>query len=278
MNHRVLFLITLLSCTSGLFAQEMNFGLHLNPVFTNSITDKTSVHDKEIKMTPLRIGYNAGINLNLKFRKTSLETGINIISKTAQFRQRVQVLPNGSESRFSVQAKSLSFEVPVLLGYHLKHHAKSSVYDMYGQFGLSYELNRAGGVKQSFGAVGPSSMTVYEPTKLFPAPGSLQHNVNIIAGIKLNTVVRGLGLVDYGISYHFPLLKSGSYYISSYAATISPNQQYIYSGTFRPRLGYIDLKLCYYLLNLDSKHKKISYKVPAKKRAGAAKIPETTTE
>lgn len=276
MNPRILLLIAFLSCTTGVFAQEYNIGIHLNPVFTHSIVDKNSVHDAEIKMTPFRIGYNAGLNLNIKRRKASLETAINVISKTAQFRQHVMILPDGSQSHFSVQAKSLSFEVPVLLGYKVLHHSKSTVYDMYAQLGASYELNRTGGVKQSYGAVGPSSMTVYEPVKAFPVTGTLQHNLNMIAGLKLNTVVRGLGLVDYGISYHFPINRNGPYTVSSHTATIFPTQTYKYTGTFLPRLAYIDLKICYYLYNLDSKHKKITYKIPAKKRAGAAKVPETT--
>lgn len=265
MKHLVVILLVL-SAVGSINAQEYNLGLHFNPCFTVPLTDNKSVHDPEIRMGLLTLGYNAGANLNIKLKKKfGLETGVNVWSKTARFTQRVQIVPTMAETHFTVRAHNTAIEVPVLLGYRLSHSKKEDASDIYVQAGAAYELNIVGKTTQSYGASGSASTTVYEPVKTFPVQGALNHNVNFVAGLKVNSIVRGLGLIDYGISYHFPLMRSGPYNISSTTATIFPSQRYTYSGTFSPRLSYLDIKLCYYFLNVDSKSKRIKYKTPARR-------------
>ena len=97
MNLKAIAFIAALPLSS--IAQELNFGVHLNPTLTVPIIDGASTFDKEIGRRQ-RIGYNMGANINYKNGPVSVETGVNVVNKSEQFRQHIIYVYAGGSSYY----------------------------------------------------------------------------------------------------------------------------------------------------------------------------------
>lgn len=130
------------------------------------------------------------------------------------------------------------------------------MYDLHAVAGTSAEYNRANAYLNTM--VGSPGSIVRQDYTL---PAGQNIWVNAIAGLKIHTILRKIGLIDYGLLWHVPLQKSGGYTLTSVVKNFSTGDDMTYNGTYYPRLAYLDIKLCYYLLNLDKGNHIIKYRV-----------------
>jgi hypothetical protein len=251
-------------------AQELNLGVHLNPTFTSPVLDGKSAPDKGIFLSRARPDVNVGININYKTGNLALETGLNLVGKQAVFKVGdISRLGFSNSSYGRVTMGTTSLEVPLLASYCFHHHDKKLVYDVYLVGGGSYEWISPGATSEGSGGVsgfgGGGEPTIQvkriDATTL---PSHRDEWANIVAGFKINTVLRVLGLIDYGITYHLPLKTYGTYDIHAdvvdYASGTGVDKTY--HGTYNPRMGYIDFKFCYYFLNFDRDFNKVHHRFP----------------
>jgi hypothetical protein len=237
-------------------AQEYNLGIHLNPTLTIPIIDGASTYDKEIGRRA-RIGYNVGANINYKNGPVSLETGVNIVSKAVQFRQHIISTYTGGASYYYTRFTGTGFEFPLLVGYKAFHNSGKNPYDFYVQGGGSYEIFTNDGTAGGSRLYGDGAMSIN--TGVPGPPPDRKHTwFNAIVGFKINTIVKKLGLIDYGMTYHLPFDYAGPYHTA--AEVTLPNGSNRYVGTFRPLMSYLDVKLCYYFLNFDKSFSRMKYR------------------
>ena len=260
MHKAIFLLIAAVLLTAGrLPAQELNIGVHLNPILTRPVLSSKSVYDKEVRPVYFTLGYNAGFNLNYKLSSdVSIETGVNLVQKFIRFNDlRGSALGVGAD--YYVSLGSTFIEVPLLFNYRIYHHDRKTNYDLDALGGAAYETGNANSTMTGSSSLGNSNA-------LLQVNGSYRGNANAsyvtaIIGFKINAVLRRVGLIDYGLSYHLPLEATGPYNMSvSLGNNSSVNN---YSGAFYARMSYIDFKLCYYFLNLNSRFRRIWYRLGA---------------
>lgn len=247
--------------------QEMNIGFHINPTFTVPVLDRHSVYSKELGVRPATLFFNIGFNANFKLEKMAIETGINIVPKSIAFTQNysgrtgVNYLNNkGNYSK--IIANSTSVELPLLLSVRAGHHDKKTVYDTYIVAGTSFEYIFAGSSSsESIMTSQGNQGTQYKLEEQYTLPGPSDNKAwaNIIAGFKINAIVRHFGLIDYGLTYHFPLTRNEPYQVKTTVMDYTNKQDYTYTGDYHPYLSYIDIKLCYYFWNLDNGWRRMRY-------------------
>ena len=138
--------------------------------------------------------------------------------------------------------------IPLQVGYLLDRHNAKTVYDFYGLLGLSYEMHTT--LPYSYGSVtSQTGSSVTNNRNFYPGEGVKTNWVNIIAGFKINAILRKVGLIEYGLRYHFPLSHAGRYHVE----TVVSNGVYgsAFTGDFYPRLTYMDFHFTYYFLNFE---------------------------
>lgn len=250
--------IILIAISFSATAQEYNFGVHVNPAFCSPVFDSKSVYDSRLNVSGLRFTYNAGADINIVFKKWRIETGLNYVNKAIVFGQNTHNISGIAYSRDIVNSNS--YEVPVLLGYKLLTRDKKTFYHLYGVAGVSYEFSNVTGMASRTGAQGNGSINVTGHTISWPS--GVQQSVNIIAGFHINAIVHKLGLIDYGISYHFPFNTRTPGISDAYIASTTVSSgggTAIYKGTFYSHMSYINLKIAYYFLNLDERMRRKQY-------------------
>lgn len=237
-------------------AQEFNIGIHANPTLNYPILEGKSAYHTDLSVRRFNIDFSGGLNLQFRTGKFFLELAPTIVSKHIRFGQKTkgygyQTIDSSLyvDVDYTLTAGSYSYELPLSTGYLLHHHEAATTYDLYGVIGASYEMNTTRGYNYSSSGVAVGNFTNFrtEPATTYPDAGLQQEWFNAIIGFKINAILRKVGLIEYGLSYHFPLQSAGRHTVS----TIITNNQYasVYSGDFYPRLSYIDIKLCYYFLN-----------------------------
>lgn len=252
----LIFLLQIAKDTSG---TEFNLGLHLNPTISIPLLGKGSVYDKEIILTPMKMSYNVGANINITNNKVGFETGIEIVQKKVQLQSKIRT-SSGSNS-FRLVSNSTSFEFPFLGAVNVHNHDRNDiVYKLYLVGGLSYEIYSADGFAMGFLTTNAASYQLTEQSFDIPKVYDTHQWANVIFGFKINTIIRKLGLIDYGITYHIPTEVNSPYVIESKVFDYGTRQVYTYHGDFRPRLSYLNIKLCYYMLNYNSRFERIRYK------------------
>lgn len=254
MNLKAIAFIAALPLSS--IAQELNFGVHLNPTLTVPIIDGASTFDKEIGRRQ-RIGYNMGANINYKNGPVSVETGVNVVNKAVQFRQHIIDVYAGGSSYYYTRFTGTGTEVPLLLGYRAFHNTGKNPYDFYIQAGGSYEFFSNNGIAGGSRVYADGSVAINTGSPGY-IPWENYEWFNAVVGFKINTIVKKVGLIDYGMTYHLPFEYAGPYRTT--AEVISTSGSHTYSGTFRPILSYLDLKLCYYFLNYNKGFSRIKYR------------------
>lgn len=250
--------IILFAASLSAIAQEYNIGIHINPAFCSPVFDRKSVYDTRLNVSGLRMTYNVGADLNIVLKKWRIETGLNYVNKAIVFGQNTYNISGIAYSRDIVNSNS--YEVPVLLGYKLLTRDKKTFYHLYGIAGASYECSNVTGMTSRTGAQGNGSINITGHT--ISLPSGVQQSVNIIAGFHINAIVHKLGLIDYGISYHFPFNTRRPDISDAYIASTTVSSgggTAIYKGTFYPHMSYINLKIAYYFLNLDEHMRRKRY-------------------
>lgn len=241
--------------------QQLNLGAHFNPAITAVLLSETSKYDEELRVPALRLGYNIGLNIGYTSGKVNIESGLNYVGKSIAFRTKNRPETGGYNS-FRVAYFSHSVELPFLLSYNIhRHDWNDIVYDLYLTAGLSYERSQYHGSSWTFSARNTNdSVSIYANPIDEEVAGMENQWMNFIFGFKINTVIRGFGLIDYGLTWHIPFSESKPYMLNSKVTDYNSNTTYALAGEFAPRMSYIDIKLCYYFLNYDRTLHRIRHK------------------
>jgi hypothetical protein len=224
------------------------------PVFDNN-----SVYDKQLNVSDLRVTYNIGADININFNNWRLETGLNFMNKPIVFYQRTFY---GSGSTFVKDiVNNTSFEFPLLVGHKLLTRDRKTFYHIYGVAGASYEVSSFSSRESQSDGLSTSNTSFTTKQKVV-VPLGAQQMVNAVVGFHINAIVHKLGMIDYGVSYHYPFNleapgKDNAYYVTSTFNTGRNTSSY--SGTFYPHLSYINFKLAYYFINLDRNFRRKHY-------------------
>jgi hypothetical protein len=204
-------------------------------------------------------------------KKLCIEVSGSAMTKAIRFTQKLDnynyknIDSNSTVSgEYNLKGHSYSWAVPLQFAYLLDAHKANTTYDLYGVIGASFEMNTTTGFSETSSSVHTGNYQgVVQGTRIniqetSPQPGVTTQWFNIIAGFKINAILRHIGLIDYGITYHFPISDAGLYHVES----IISNNQYgsIYKGDFYPRLSFVDIKLCYYFLNFENGKGRKSYR------------------
>lgn len=249
----------LVCCSNTTYAQELNIGVHGSPTLSIPVLDKIGEVSPTLKAkTFSAINASGGVNVNLRINKFCIETGANLTSRTVTFTMKLDEYSfnnlNGSSSIASqsdIRVLGTAWSVPLQIGYQLDHHEAKTVYDVFGIVGAAYESYTvdALGYEAAYVTTGNGPNPNFNNTNgLKPDLGNTTTWVNAIVGFKINAILRKVGLVEYGLRYHFPLANAGLHRME----TIVANTTYgsVFKGDFYPRYSYLDFHLTYYFLNL----------------------------
>lgn len=253
---RIVFLVVFCLSAINIYAQEFNVGFHLNPILTTASLGNSSAVDKYTTVKPVRLGYNVGANLNFKVKKVGIELALNMIGKSMKEEHRVGS-NFGYNTYYTLTVPTTTFEFPLMLGYMVHKNKKEDAYfDLYVQAGAAYELNststKPGKLETSnLGANKLAASGAY-------AGPAMVSGVTPVVGVKVNAIVRNLGLIDYGVYYHFPLQENGPY--NSTAKYSVGTSSSTVNNSLYARLSFIDIKFCYYFYSVGREGKKIRYK------------------
>jgi hypothetical protein len=243
--------------SKGLAAQELNIGIHANPIFTTPVLSGKSVRDKETHISAFKPGYSIGLNLNLKLKTMGFGLDANYLRKSVRVYRKIKGT-DGQTAKYSVNTPGNSLEFPLLVNFLLDRHDEATTYNLYLVAGMAYEISMWD-TAASFSTTGSgnSGYSIYATGSYGGA--AVQHVVSPVIGIKINAILRNVGLVDYGVSWHLPLTVSGPYNAS---ATLYNGgvMQYSYNSSIYASASYIDFKLCYYFYSLGKKMKRVRYR------------------
>lgn len=238
------------------YAQEFSMGIHFSPIATIPMMAKPSVtNHPSLKAKKYNINASAGLNLNYRVNRICIETGGNFTTRSITFRMNLDEYSynslGGSSSISSysdTRSSGYAIGIPLQIGYLLDKHDAKTVYDFYGLLGASYEMHTT--LAYAYGSVtSQTGSSITNNRNFYPGAGVQTNWINIIAGFKINAILRKVGLIEYGLRYHFPLSHAGLYHVES----VVSNGIYgsAFTGDFYPRLAYMDFHLTYYLLSFE---------------------------
>lgn len=261
---RTLIYIMAFIMPSALLAQELNLGLHANPTIGIPVLDSRSQSTEGLSPTVGSLHFNGGANIQVRKNNVAIETGVNFLSKNIGFKQNIVNTGYGLAAAYNVRVASSSIEIPLQVNYRVYHHEHKTFYDIYLVGGASYEWNKIGSYKSkgTSSSYGRATLSATANVSADPALvnnqmagissllGAKQEWANLIVGFKVSTVIKKLGLIDYGLVYHLPLADAGLYHVEA-EQQVNNTTTTSYVGDFYPRLSYIDIKLAYYFLNFE---------------------------
>jgi hypothetical protein len=237
---------------SKAFCQEWNFGLHINPIITAPFGTKNRIAggDTSIKFPtfdPHNFGINIGLDIKWAHPKWAVKTGIYLL-------ERDFVVFTPSANYFSY---SNSYEIP--LEYHrlLWTHDKKLKYKVNLVLGAGYESNYVYG-----SGISGSNYRYYDNIKfLGDQIGYSRRFYHLLTGFNISAVIHKFGLIEYGIVLHYPLKtipeQDFIFTVSKYVNGVLVTEP---AAEFRPKLAWLDFRLCYYFLNLNRHGKRIKYR------------------
>lgn len=248
------------------YSQELNIGVHFSPILSIPVQDKIGDVAPTFKTQTINFNASGGLNINARFNKICFETGANITSRTVVFKMRLDEYSfnnlNSSStisSNTDVRAMGYAWSVPLQVGYLLDHHEAATTYDLFGIAGVSYEnytatgFNYASASITTGGSTTGNSGSLTNINDLLPVAGTQTSWYNAIVGFKINAILRRVGLVEYGMRYHYPLSNAGLFRVNAVVA--NNNYGSVFNGDFYPRLSYIDFHFTYYFLNFRERGK-----------------------
>lgn len=258
-------LVTLVLLLRGnVSAQEVNLGIRVSPILGMPFLDKSSVYHPALGVRKPNFNAGAGADLNIMMGKLlCLQLGGGIQSRSIVFKMKASGSYNniGGSSTVSAQSnvrnRGYSLVFPAELGIKLSHHEANTIYDVFGMLGASYEMYTTGGYDYEASTVsqgGSGTITYTNTNKLYPDAGRQSNWINAVVGFKIRAVLRRVGLLEYGLEYHYPMSTAGEYRIGA----VVSNSTYgsVFNGTFYPRLSHLDVRLCYYFLNINKGEKR----------------------
>jgi hypothetical protein len=240
-------------------AQELNLGFNASPIIGMPVLDMIGTPAYVVRPQTFSLNATAGLSLNVRMKDLCIETGANVSTCTISFRLGLDNYSYnniGGSSSISGNARTkahgYAFTVPVLLGYKLYHHDANTTYDVFGILGAAYQgytLDAYAFEEHSTNRE-TSTYTFTNALNPYPEQGYKKAWFDIVAGFKINAILRKVGLVEYGLRYHYPLSNAGKYTVG----TIVSNNQYgsVFGGDFYPRLSYFDFHFTYYLVNIEA--------------------------
>lgn len=256
MKKLYIILITLIIAFRS-YAQEFSMGIHFSPIATIPMMAKPPVtNHPSLKARKYNINASAGLNLNYRFNRLCIETGGNITTRSVTFRLNLDEysynsLGGGSSiSSFNdIRSSGYAIGIPLQIGYLLDKHNAKTVYDFYGLLGASYEMHTTLAYAYGTNTSSQSGTSISNSRNFYPGEGVQTNWINIIAGFKINAILRRVGLIEYGLRYHFPLSHAGQYHVE----TVVSNGAYgsVFTGDFYPRLAYMDFHFTYYFLSYE---------------------------
>lgn len=260
--RRIIILLIIVFIHLPAYGQELNIGAHVSPILSIPVLDKVGSISPTLKTQTINFNASGGLNINARFNKVCFETGVNVTSRSVVYKMKLDEYSynnlNGSttiSSNTDVRATGYAWAIPLQIGFLLDHHEAVTTYDLFGIVGASYENHTSGSLSYgasvvTTGGTGPSFTNI---DNLQPAPGTQTTWYNAIIGFKINAILRKVGLIEYGLRYHYPLSNAGLYRIE----TIVANTTYgsVFNGDFYPRLSYLDFHLTYYFLNFRERGK-----------------------
>ncbi len=248
-----------LSLSTALQAQEWNIGAHIDPILTMPFAEDVTP-SPYLKISPARFNIGAGLNLNYQKDKWCVETGINAMFKTIAVSfdvdERYNNLPY-TDRAYKYFSHSTSFEVPLQVGYRVHQHKDKAEYNVYTFAGAGYELNITQG-KTSTASLFSSPATAYANGGVnfsdgTPDIGTRAQWINVILGFKINAILRKVGLIDYGMSFHYPIQTAP---VHSVNAHVNYATQDNISTTFSPHMAHVEFRFCHYFLSFDKNGRK----------------------
>lgn len=261
---RIKLITIFIGFSSVLHAQEWNIGAHIDPILTMPFAEDLT-RSPYLQISPAKLTVGAGLNLNYKKDKWSVETGINAILKTISVTfdvdERYSNLPY-TERAYKYRTHSNSLEVPLQVGYLVHRHKDKTEYDVYTFAGAGYEMNITQGTTSTT-SLFSSPATAYANGGVnfsggLPESGTRSQWVNLIVGFKINAILRGVGLIDYGMSFHYPIQPAATYAVNAH---VNYAQQDNISTSFKPHIAHVEFRFCHYFLNFDKQGRK-RYKNP----------------
>lgn len=239
------------------YAQEVNFGINAGPIISMPLIKKSSAV-QVIKAQRFNIDATGGLTINVRIRNICIETGAQVSTRSVAFKTKLDNLAYNSlggnsslSAKIKLIASGYAYSVPLVLGYNLHDHKATTTYSIFGLLGASYDYYTSSGYSSIGSTVGTGTGNGGLATFENPAPsaGNVNSWVNIIAGFKINAILRKVGLIDYGLRYHYPLSDAGRYNVS----TTVTNGIYgsYFEGNFYPKLSYFDFHFTYYFFNLE---------------------------
>jgi hypothetical protein len=236
-------------------AQELNIGFHIDPIFNLPLVSNKSVRNGEVSVALFRPGYNAGLNLNYRRENIGVELAANFIRRSVTvFNSRGHY--SGQEVYYRTRMPSSSFEFPLTVNFLLDRHDNKTKYDLYLVAGVGYELVRNDSSTSNAAATRGGVKVELEGKYKGPL---FQGSVVPQIGFKINAILKNVGLIDYGVSFHLPLSVSGPYNVD---ATITGNQgTIVQNSSIYATTSFLDVKLCYYFLSIGKKMKRVRYRV-----------------
>ena len=253
----ILFILFLFSAQGR--CQEVNLGVNFSPIVGMPVVDKIGAPAYMVKPQMLNVNATGGLNLSIRIKDLCIETGANVSTRTTIFRLGLDDYSynnvGGSSSvsaRMRTKAHGHTFTVPLLLGYRLAHHEVNTTYDVFGILGAAYQNYTldAYAYEEHTSSQQTSTYTFTNSLNPYPTEGYNTYWIDVVAGFKINAILRYVGLIEYGLRYHYPLSNAGKFTVLSVVA----NSQYgsVYGGDFYPRMSYFDFHFTYYFLNLEA--------------------------
>ena len=243
-------------------AQLASFGFHLNPILHTPIPDAPNPFDPQIRLLPAQPGFKYGLQATLTSGRASLEAGLSFVHKKLVLRQ-TDFSPadlRGRTTRFSVSG--LSAEPYFLARYSVIEHDEGlSLYSLQALAGISREYHGMGEPSN-----GGRSDTIRGGTyEAFSSSTAFAQRVpvwyTVIAGAQVRTVLKGIGLVEYGLAFHFPLQSTGPYRMETTVREAVQGVVAQYRAEYYPHLAYIDFRLRYYFYSFKHGEGRVRYRV-----------------
>ena len=105
-------------------AQEFNIGVHFDPGATVPFVTK-HYSNSGIKTGLISFAYDAGLNLNFKYRRLDLELAPSFGQKMVQFHERLADHTYNGEADYFLKYKNKFIEIPFLIGYRINKANKN---------------------------------------------------------------------------------------------------------------------------------------------------------
>jgi hypothetical protein len=236
-------------------AQELNIGIHANPILNTPIVGGKSVRNEDVKVGKFRPRYNVGFNVNFKFGSMSVELAANYVRKSVSvFNTKGSYY--GQDLYYRTAVPSSCFEFPVMLNFLLDRHDNKTKYDAYLVAGVGYELSYTDSFAST--ATASSGGVNLDLVGKYTGP-AFQSAVVPQVGFKINAILRNVGLIDYGLSFHLPISVVGPYEVKADIMSSQGNATQ-YSAVY-VTAAFIDVKLCYYFYSIGKRFKRVKYRI-----------------